>query len=227
MKEQFGLAIRRGCACVGLSHGSFYRQPQDWMIRDAGVIDMLNELVEAHPRWGFWKYVDAIRNSGKRWNHKRIYRVYCNLGLNQPRRTKRKLPERPRQELFVPAKQGQFWSADFMSDSLYYGPRFRTFNVIDDHNREALAIEIDTSLRAGRIVRVLERLKDQRDTPDVIRLYYGPEFLSQTFVDWCKGNHVLVQLYPTRQTEPECLHRTIQPDLSQRSAESLLISEFA
>ena len=93
----------------------------------------------------------------------------------------------------VPEQLDQVWSADFMSDALYHGTRFRTFNVIDDHNREALAIEIDTSLRAPRVVRVLERLKEQRGVPDVIRVDNGPEFLSEAFTDWCQANGVLIQ----------------------------------
>jgi len=178
------------------------------MLRDADVIEALNELVEAHPRWGFWKYADRLRALGHRWNHKRIYRVYCGLGLNQPRRTRRKLPERERESLFVPQQENQVWSADFMSDMLYYGTRFRTFNIIDDHNREALAIEIDTSLRAPRVVRVLERLKEQRGVPDVIRVDNGPEFLSDAFTDWCQTNGVLIQyIQPGKPNQNEYIER--------------------
>jgi len=57
-----------------------------------------------------------------------------------------------------------------MSDALYHGTRFRTFNLIDDYNRETLAIEIDTSLRAERIVRVLDRLKTERELPHMLRV---------------------------------------------------------
>lgn len=52
----------------------------------------MNKLVEAHPRWGVWKYITRLRAMGHPWNHKRIYRVYRQLGLNQPRRTKRRIP---------------------------------------------------------------------------------------------------------------------------------------
>ncbi|MEO8327668.1 MAG: IS3 family transposase [Nitrospirota bacterium] len=58
---------------------------------DAEVIEALNQLVEAHPRWGVWKYIDRLRPVGHPWNHKRIYRIYRQLGLNQPHRTKRRL----------------------------------------------------------------------------------------------------------------------------------------
>ena len=52
-----------------------------------------------------------------------------------------------------------------MSDALSNGRTFRTLNVIDDFNREALWIEVDTSLPAERVVRVLEQLLDWRGKP--------------------------------------------------------------
>jgi len=192
MKAEHGVPVRRGCGCVGLSAAAYYRAPVDWQERDAEVIAVLNALVEAYPRWGFWKYVDRCVALGYAWNHKRLYRVYCALGLNQPRRTKRRLPVREAIPLTVPERSHQVWSADFMSDALYRGPRFRTFNVIDDYHREAVAIEIDTSLRASRLLRVLERLHQERGLPDVLRVDNGPEFLAQEFVDWMKDHGVLM-----------------------------------
>ena len=187
------MSVSRGCHCVGLSRGAYYKGPVDWGVRDAELIDALNGLVGAHPRWGFWKYFDRLRALGYGWNHKHVHRVYRALGLNQPRRTKRRLPERERIPLLVPQRANQVWSADFMSDALYQGPRFRTFNVIDDFNREGLGIEIDTSLRAARILRTLDRLKLERGLPEVLRVDNGPEFLSQILSDWAKDNGVLIQ----------------------------------
>ncbi len=80
-----------------------------------------------------------------------------------------------------------------MSDTLYHGTRFRTFNLIDDFNREALYIEIDTSLRAPRVVRTLEQLKAQGRCPETIRVDNGPEFLSDDFRRWCRDNGVVIQ----------------------------------
>ena len=57
------------------------------------------------------------------------------------------------------------WSADFMSDALWGGRRFRTFNVVDDFNREVLAIEVDFNLPAARVVRTLERIAAERGYP--------------------------------------------------------------
>lgn len=80
-----------------------------------------------------------------------------------------------------------------MSDSLYAGKRFRTFNVIDDFNREILAIEIDTSLTSKRLIRVFERLRDQRGLPKVLRVDNGPEFLSYEFVGWAGSVGMAIQ----------------------------------
>lgn len=192
MIEMHGLSVTRSCGCVGMSRSTFYKEPTDWLARDHEVIERLNGLTEEFPRLGFWKYVDVLAARGYPWNHKRIHWVYCALGLNQPRRTKRRLPERDPIPLFVPQRPNQVWSADFVSDTLYRGSRFRLFNVIDDYNRESLTIEIDTSLRAARLVRVFEQLKETRGLPDILRVDNGPEFLSTVFVDWCQANGVFI-----------------------------------
>lgn len=192
LTESHQLSIRRACAAVGLSRASWYRPTTDWVARDAPVADALSELVEAKPGLGFWKLFRRLRRKGHRWNHKRVYRVYCLMKLNLRRRAKRRLPSRSPMPLVVPQRPNQIWSADFMSDALYSGVRFRTFNVIDDCNREALTIEIDTSLASRRLVRVFEQLKAERGLPDVLRTDNGPEFLGEALVNWCDANGVMI-----------------------------------
>lgn len=72
--------------------------------------------------------------------------------------------------LATPEALNQSWSVDFMHDALVCGRRFRTFNVVDDFNREALSIEIDLNLPAPRVVRVLDRLVANRGYPVMLRL---------------------------------------------------------
>lgn len=85
----------------------------------------------------------------------------------------------PSLPVFVPEGPNEVWSADFMSDALYHGSRFRPFNIIDDCNREALAIEINPSLLAERVIRVLDRLKPERELPHMIRVDNVPGFIAQ------------------------------------------------
>jgi putative transposase len=85
------------------------------------------------------------------------------------------------------------WSLDFMTDHLEDGRNFRLLNIIDDFNREALAIEVDTSLPSLRVIRVLNRLIQQRGKPANIRTDNGPEFISHTLEQWCTRNKITLQ----------------------------------
>jgi putative transposase len=90
---------------------------------------------------------------GYGWNHKRVYRIYCDLELNLRIKPK-KHPKRDKPEpLAVPDAPNETWSMDFMADQLADGRSIRTLNVLDDFNREGLSIEVDFSLPAERVVR--------------------------------------------------------------------------
>jgi putative transposase len=156
MVSQSGLPVQRACQAAGLSRATYYRPVVNWAQRDGVGIEALTTLGATNPRWGFWKYVDRLRNTGHRWNHKRVHRVYCTLRLNLPRRTRRRVPTRLRQPLVAPACLNETWALDFMADALYDGRSFRTFNVLDEGNREALAIEIGTSIPSARVIRILD-----------------------------------------------------------------------
>src|SRR5215211_9452456 len=113
------------------------------------------------------------------------------------RKPKKRLPARTAQALGVPGQANQTWSLDFMSDSLSNGRTFRTLNVIDDFNREALWIEVDTSLPAERVVRVLEQLLLWRGKPASIRMDNGPELIWQRLQNWTKEKHIeLLHIQP-------------------------------
>lgn len=175
---------------------------------DKELIDQLTELVENHPGIGFWKSYKRIKRKGFTWNHKRVYRVYTQLKLNIRRRAKKRLPARVKQALFTPETINQVWSVDFMSDSLWDGRKFRLLNIIDDYNRQVLAIETDTSLPAARLIRVLDQLKESRGLPQSIRMDNGPEFISKKLDDWSRENKVtLVFIQPGKPTQNAFIER--------------------
>lgn len=95
---------------------------------------------------------------GYQWNHKRVYRIYKELELNLRIKPKRRIKRDKPDALSVPCQINDVWSMDFMSDSLTDGRSIRTFNVIDDYNRESLAIDVDLSLTSKRVIRSLEQV---------------------------------------------------------------------
>ena len=152
---------------------------------DSEVIGALPELGERHPRFGFRKLFVLLRKACHPWKHKRVWRVYCDMKLNIRRRFKRRFRSEAPETPLQPVRPNQAWSADFMSDVLMDGRAFRTFNVIDDYNREALTIEIDVSLTVARVTRALDQLWLVRGAPERTRVDHAPEFTSATLVDWC------------------------------------------
>lgn len=188
MIQEYKTSKERGCRIVGLSRSVYgYSARRDSTDQ---IVEYLGELSRRYPMEGFWKLYGRCRLDGYQWNHKRVWPIYKSMGLNVKRKAKRRLPKREKSPLVQPLGANQTWSLDFMSDSLSNGRKFRTFNAIDDFNREALAIEVNISIPAKYVVRVLERLIYFRAKPKRLRVDNGPEFLAQDFVEWCKNEGI-------------------------------------
>ena len=167
--ENKGIRIRLACQAFGISQ-TCYRYQAKLSAENEEIADHLIRLTHNQRNWGFGLCFLYLRNvKGYDWNHKRVYRIYCELALNlriKPR--KRIIQEKP-EPLTVPETINQCWSMDFMHDQLSDGRSFRLFNVIDDFNREALAIDIDLSLPGERVVRALNQVIEWRGKPLAIR----------------------------------------------------------
>ena len=215
MTTIFGLSIRQACRTLNLSR-TVYHYSLD-TTRDEPVITALCEVVERYPRYGFSKIFQILRRWGHIWNHKRVHRVYCLLKLNIRRKGKQRLPVRNPSPLVVPERLNQSWSIDFMHDALTCGRRFRTFNVVDDYNREALAIEIDLNLPAQRVIRVLDRITINRGYPIMLRMDNGPEFISLALAEWAETHAVKLEFIkpgkPTQNAFIERFNRTYRTEI--------------
>ncbi|MCP0913331.1 MULTISPECIES: IS3 family transposase [Legionella] len=209
------VSLRRACRVVGISD-SVYRYKPDKQ-RDDNVILALQVTSERYPAYGFSKLLKVLRRQGHSWNHKRVHRVYCELKLNIRRKGKKRLPNRSPDPLCVPMAMNQCWSMDFMCDALMCGRRFRTFNVVDDFNREVLAIEIDLSLPAQRVIRVLERVVAWRGLPAKLRMDNGPEFISSALADWAEQHQIQLEFIkpgkPTQNSFVERFNRTYRTEI--------------
>jgi putative transposase len=209
------LSIRSACDILHLSRTVYYYKPN--LQKDDAVINTLLELAEKYPRYGFDKLFQVIRRQGHIWNHKRVHRVYCLLKLNFCRKGKKRLPTRNPEPLAVPTEANSCWSIGFMSDALINGRKFRTFNVLDDYNREILSIEIDTSLPATRVIRTLEQVVSWRGYPEKLRMDNGPEFISIKLADWAEKSNVKLEFIkpgkPTQNSYVERFNRTYRNEV--------------
>lgn len=216
LMDSFSVSTTRACRVVSLPKSMYYyRSVKD----DQPVIDKLNELVsrKVNHRAGQDKLFERIRSEGILWNYKRVRRVYLKMGLKHRNRTRKRVPHRDKHPLEVPIGRNISWSMDFMHDTLRNKRRFRIFNVIDDYNRQALAIEADFSFPSDTVIRSLERAIHEYGKPLKIRVDNGPEFTCSTFMDWCTSQGITIQyIQPGRPMQNgyiERFNRTFRQDV--------------
>jgi len=212
--ETHSASVRKACKLLGTFPSVFkynHKKKGDELVQS-----QLENLASCNTSWGFWKMYNRIRNLGLVVNHKKVYRIYTQMKLNMRRKYKKRLPARIKQGLAQPLHHNYTWSMDFMHDGLDNGKSFRSFNVIDDFNREILNITIDTSLTSERIVRELEKLVDWRGYPEIIRVDNGPEFIAQALEKWCSGKVILQFIQkgkPQQNGYVERFNRTFREDV--------------
>lgn len=176
--ENKKLSIRQACAAFEISQ-TCYRYEPKLSTENEWIADWLLSLTHNQRNWGFGLCFLYLRNvKGYGWNHKRVYRIYCELELNMRIKPKKRIVREKPEPLAQPEAINQVWSMDFMHDQLRSGRSFRLLNVIDDFNREGLAIEADFSLPSERVIRTLEQIMEWRGMPEVIRCDNGPEYIS-------------------------------------------------
>jgi len=213
---QAGLSERRACQLFRLSRHVYRYRVR--LSNDAEIRAQLQMLAEQKQRWGFQKMFAYLRNRGYRWNHKRVYRVYRAMGLNIRIKPKKRLPTREPKPLEPPSLPNRQWSLDFMRDSLRGGRTFRSLNILDEYNREALWIEIDTSLPARRVTWVLDRVAEWRGAyPRQLRLDNGPEFIAREMAHWAEIHQVTLAFIepgkPAQNAYIERFNRTFREDV--------------
>lgn len=185
------MSVRQAARLISIRPSVYYYKPKP--SDDQLVRDQLAELATLHSRWGFWMMYYHLRLNNYTWNHKKVYRIYTDMKLNLRRKHKKRLPARIKEPLLQPLYPNLSWSMDFMHDGLINGKPFRSFNVIDDFNREALNITLDSSLNSARVIRELEKLIEWRGKPEKIRMDNGPEFIAIALAIWAKKHGIILQ----------------------------------
>ena len=191
--EQHGISIRLACQLFQVSQ-TCYRHQAKLNAENELIADWLIRLTANRKNWGFGLCFLFLRNvKGYPWNHKRVYRIYKELELNLRIKPKKRLVREKPATLIVPDGINQVWSMDFMHDQLQDGRSFRLFNVIDDHNREVLGMEVDFSLPSERVMRVLNQIIEWRGKPNAIRCDNGPENVSGKLIAWAEQNNIRME----------------------------------
>jgi len=189
----YGASIALACRTFQISE-TCYRYSPMLSNENEEIADWLEHLTANKRSWGFGLCFLYLRNvQGYGWNHKRVYRIYCELELNLRIKPKKRLKRDKPEPLAVPERPNETWSMDFMADQLADGRSIRTLNVLDDINREGLGIEVDFSLPALHVVRSLNRIIEWRGRPDRIRVANGPEYVSGLLMERAEKRGIRIE----------------------------------
>ena len=194
------VALKRSHACELLEaprSSCRYRSRRD----DTDLRTRLQDLAREQPRFGYRRLHVLLGREGVEVNHKRVQRVYRELGLTVKRLRRKRLVRAPRPRPVLTGAN-QEWALDFASDMAASGQRLRILSVVDAYTRECLTLEVDTSFPSRRVTRELERIAAVRGLPQALRCDNGPEITSRHFLAWCIEHKVdVVHIRPGKPTE--------------------------
>jgi putative transposase len=187
--ETKNLAKDRALKLVGLQNSTFYYKSQNSR-DDEPVATKLTELSQKRVRWGFRMLLVLMRREGFNDNHKRIYRIYRQSGLQIQKRARKGKLRRLKLVLPIVNRPNERWSMDFVQARFADGRVFRCFNLVDDFTHECLLILTAKSIRSKNLIETLNLLKISRGLPKEIVCDNGPEFISQIMDIWAYQNQL-------------------------------------
>jgi putative transposase len=192
----FHISERRACKLLGVDRASYrYERRSD---RNTELREELIKLARQKPRFGYLRLHAMLGRRGEAVNVKRVYRLYVEEGLAVRRRRRKRLVREPAAEPRL-IRANQEWAMDFIVDGLANGRMVRILSVVDVFTRECLALEADTCLGSGWVIRVLDRLIEERGRPDSLRSDNGPEFTSRRMLGWTENRKInLIHIQPGR-----------------------------
>jgi putative transposase len=182
---------RRGCQFVGISRTGLHYHTRR---RDEELRKRLRAIAQEHPRYGYRRAWALLRRDGEKVNHKRVHRLWQQEKLSLPQRRPRR--RRAGQSTTIcprAMRPNHVWTYDFVFDRCANGQKLKILTIVDEYTRESLAVKTATSIRSGKVLKVLAALMAARGAPEHLRSDNGPEFVAVRVKEWLKvkGIHTL------------------------------------
>ena len=182
----YGLSQRRACRIIGQSRSSQRYNCTRLPDEDEIVCEIVH-LARDYGRYGYRRITAMLRLKGYTINHKRVYRIWRELGLKVPK----KQPKRRRLWLndgscvrLRAEHRNHVWSYDFVETKTSKGRRLKILNIIDEYTRECLISHAAFCIRSEDVKDILQQIMLRRGTPEYIRSDNGSEFIAKHLRDW-------------------------------------------
>lgn len=175
-------------------------------------------MAREKPRYGCRRLQVLLEREGERVNHKRLYRVYLEVGLCLKRKKRKHcVPCGSSRVPLTAANQGVGTGLrPQRGGRRAHDPCAECVRCL---HAECLALEVDSGFAGRRVTRVLDEVIARHGRPQAIRCDNGPELTGRHFLAWAwSGRSSYVTSYPAAQC------KTV---MSRASTESFVRSVYA
>jgi putative transposase len=185
----YRVSIRKACKALrGPRSTWYYRSKKS---EQAALKKRIGEIASVRAHYGYMRIYTLLRREGWLVNHKRVHRLYRELGLQiRRRKPKRHVSAKVRVDRPQAASQNQCWSMDFMADELFDGRRLRLLTIVDNFSRVSPFIGVGRRYSAYDVVCALDAAVKRFGTPRRIMVDNGAEFTSREVDLWAYSHGV-------------------------------------
>lgn len=123
------------------------------MIFCALLAERIKDIAALRAHYGYKRIYIYLKREGWNINHKRVYRLYCQEGLqlrcNKP---KRRVAAKRRDDRTPITGMCEVLAMDFVADSLYNGQKLRCLTVVDACSRLCPVIGVGFNYKAIDVI---------------------------------------------------------------------------
>jgi len=218
VRSTWRVSIRRACRALPVERSTYHYRSR--RAGQAQLTERIKEIAATRVRYGYRRIHVLLSREGWRVNHKRVWRLYRELGLQLRHKTpKRRVKAKLREDRRPATRTNETWAMDFVHDQLATGTKLRVLTIVDTFSRFSPAIEPRFTFRGADVVEVLERVGREVGFPAAIQVDQGSEFVSRL------PARCHTRLLATGKADRQCLHRVIQWQIPRRMLKRALVHE--
>lgn len=209
-----GISKRRTCRWLKLRRTTCYNyytgaKEGRNICSEAYITEMMKKIRRVHRAWGFRLIYAYMKNQGERLGKRRAHRIYMQAKMSLHRNPKKPRIKRVFEELLPPPNINEGWAMDFLSEWVIGEKQqiVRIINVVDECSRKDLWIEAAHSIKASKLIEVLNKIVEMRGLPRYIRCDNGPEFISSKLKKWAANRVEIKFIQPGKPTQNGIIER--------------------
>jgi len=186
LQTTFETSERRACRVINQPR-STQRFKGTKPATDRPLVKAIKAVATRLPRAGYRTVTKHLIRDGWVINEKKVHRLWKQEGLRVPAKVARKRARGSTEgstQLLEANAVDHVWSYDFVFDQTDDGGRLKWLPILDEYSRDLMSLNVARSMTAEAVIEQLNKLVEQRGSPQFIRSDNGPEFVAKAVQKW-------------------------------------------